>query len=236
MYRWGFVRPRQRPADIKTTKLALGGCLPCTVPSPWQHPPSSPLIPRHLIPLTLPVPTGRWGPRTPPPLPQPQGRQLRPHPVPLAPRHAGHALQPHRHPGPVLCGRLHLPGQGVNAVVFSGFGCGHRVACDLGFWEQALSTGRAVQHAAGGHQGPRLIQSVVLQGRGLQQWEVRRAVTTCGRPWPELFQAGAGVVWQSQEAQGSQVVMGMVTSQVGTGWHAPLPAPQTSREDREEGP
>lgn len=47
----------------------------------------------------------------------------------------------------------------------------------------------------------------------------------CGRPWPELFQAGAGVVWQSQEAQGSQVVMGMVTSQVGTGWHALAPAP-----------
>ncbi len=25
-----------------------------------------------------------------------------------------------------------FPGQGVNAVVFSGFGCAHRVACDLG--------------------------------------------------------------------------------------------------------
>jgi prolycopene isomerase len=25
-----------------------------------------------------------------------------------------------------------FPGQGVNAVVFSGFGCAHRVLCDLG--------------------------------------------------------------------------------------------------------
>lgn len=25
-----------------------------------------------------------------------------------------------------------FPGQGVNAVVFSGFGCAHRVMCDLG--------------------------------------------------------------------------------------------------------
>lgn len=35
-------------------------------------------------------------------------------------------------PGLYCVGDSTFPGQGVNAVVFSGFGCGHRVACDLG--------------------------------------------------------------------------------------------------------
>lgn len=37
-----------------------------------------------------------------------------------------------------------FPGQGVNAVVFSGFGCSHRVMCDLGMmptWPQPLDQG-----------------------------------------------------------------------------------------------
>lgn len=35
-------------------------------------------------------------------------------------------------PGLYCVGDSTFPGQGVNAVVFSGFGCAHRVLCDLG--------------------------------------------------------------------------------------------------------
>ncbi len=34
-------------------------------------------------------------------------------------------------PGLYCVGDSTFPGQGVNAVVFSGFGCAHRVLCDL---------------------------------------------------------------------------------------------------------
>ena len=35
-------------------------------------------------------------------------------------------------PGLYCVGDSTFPGQGVNAVVFSGFGCAHRALCDLG--------------------------------------------------------------------------------------------------------
>lgn len=52
-------------------------------------------------------------------------------------------LSPHLQPPPIplhstdieglyCVGDSTFPGQGVNAVVFSGFGCAHRALCDLG--------------------------------------------------------------------------------------------------------
>lgn len=60
-----------------------------------------------------------------------------------------------------------FPGQGVNAVVFSGFGCSHRVMCDLGImptwpqpldqgWRAFLKWGRETALASGLQQADRL--------------------------------------------------------------------------------
>ena len=47
-------------------------------------------------------------------------------------------------PGLYCVGDSTFPGQGVNAVVFSGFGCAHRALCDLGLepsWPSVVDQG-----------------------------------------------------------------------------------------------
>ena len=47
-------------------------------------------------------------------------------------------------PGLYCVGDSTFPGQGVNAVVFSGFGCAHRALCDLGIepsWPSVVDNG-----------------------------------------------------------------------------------------------
>ena len=93
-------------------QLALPRTVSALAPPRWPPPRSTNKQNRPGTPRCPPVVQRGGHAAHASPLPQPQRRQLRAHPLAPPAGHAVHALQPHRGTGAVLRGRLHLPRAG----------------------------------------------------------------------------------------------------------------------------